>query len=328
MNVSRNVPSKLVDGYGREIRTIRISVTDRCNLRCAYCRGAADFEDMSHDEILRYEEMIRIASAASELGILRFRVTGGEPLVRKGLDAFVAMLRELDGVREVALTTNGTLLAPSAGRLARAGLSRVTVSIDSLDPGRYRRITGGQLARVLEGIDAAKAAGLEPVKVNVVVMRGINDDEVEAFIDLAARRGVEVRFIEHMPTCQTDDEHRRLFVSGAEIKERLSAKHQWREAAGRPGAPARRWTRADGAATVGFITPISDPFCRNCERLRLTADGRLKMCLWSQDDMDMRSLLRDGATKETLQEAIREAVAKKPAGCREFHAFAMNRVGG
>jgi len=326
--VSRNAPSKLIDGYGREIRTIRISVTDRCNLRCTYCRGVAEFESIPHDDVLRYEEMIRIAEAAAELGVVRFRVTGGEPLVRKEVDSFIGMLRALDGVRDVALTTNGTLLARSAERLARAGLSRVTVSIDSLDPERYRRITGGELGPVLEGINAARAAGLAPVKVNVVVMRGINDDEIEAFVDFAAREALEVRFIEHMPTLQTDEGHRRLFVSGDEIKKRLAAQNTWREAPGRRGAPARRWTRVDGAVTVGFITPISDPFCTNCERLRLTADGRLKMCLWSQDDVDMRSLLRGGATKQTLQDALREAVAKKPAGCREFHAFAMNRVGG
>ena len=296
----RNGPSKLIDGYGREIRTIRISVTDRCNLRCGYCRGVADFESIPHDDVLRYEEMIRIAGAAAELGVVRLRVTGGEPLARKGVDSFIGMLRELDGVREVALTTNGTLLAAGAERLARAGLSRVTVSIDSLDPERYRRITGGELGRVFEGIDAAKAAGLAPVKVNVVVMRGINDDEIEAFVEFGAREALEVRFIEHMPTLQTDEGHRRLFVSGDEIKKRLSAQNAWREAPGRGGAPARRWRRVDGAVTVGFITPISDPFCTNCERLRLTADGRLKMCLWSQDDVDLRSLLRGGATKETL----------------------------
>ena len=326
--MSRNAPSKLVDGYGREIRTIRISVTDRCNLRCAYCRGLAGFENIPHDDVLRYEEMILIARAASELGILRFRVTGGEPLARKGVDGFIGMLRGLDGVREVALTTNGTLLAARAPALARAGLSRVTVSIDSLDPERYKSITGGELERVFEGIDAAQASGLAPVKVNVVVMRGINDDELEAFVDFGAERSLEVRFIEHMPTLQTEEGHQRLFVSGAEIKKRLWAKHSWREVRRRHGAPARRWKRADGAVTVGFITPISEPFCTNCERLRLTADGRLKMCLWSQDDMDLRSLVRGGATKERLQDALREAVAKKPEGCREFHAFAMSRVGG
>ena len=321
--------SQLVDGHGRAIRTLRISVTDRCNLRCSYCRDEKDFSFIAHEDILRYEEILRVARLARDFGIRRFRITGGEPLARAGVEALVRVVHELDGVEDLSLTTNGTLLADKAKALADAGLARATLSIDSLRHDRYRRITGGgDLGAALAGLAAAREHGLEPVKVNVVVMRGVNDDEIAAFAGFAAEEDVEVRFIEHMPSRQTEEAHQGLFVSAAEIRERLQAVADWRPAFSRPGAPARRWRRADGAATVGFITPISEPFCAYCERLRLTADGRLKMCLWSKDDIDLRGLLRNSGSPEALEDAFRTAASQKPARCAELHAFAMNQVGG
>ncbi|MFH0963968.1 MAG: GTP 3',8-cyclase MoaA [Planctomycetota bacterium] len=318
-----------MDAFGRAIRMLRISVTDRCNLRCDYCRGLRPFRSFHHDDILRYEEIVAVVAVAAGLGVRRYRLTGGEPLVRRGIERLVEMLRAVEGVEELALTTNGTLLAAKAAGLASAGLDRVTLSIDSLKPARYRRITGGgDLDEALRGLEAARRAGLVPVKVNVVVMNAVNDDEIEAFVRFGMDRDVEVRFIEHMPTLQADEEHLRLFVPGAVIREKLRALGEWTPVDGPAGAPARRWRCESLAVTVGLITPISEPFCAHCRRFRMTADGKLKHCLWSEDDLDLRSHLRPEVRRERIVETFLLAARRKPWKCNEFRRMAMHQVGG
>ncbi len=277
----------------RRVDYLRLSVTDRCNLRCVYCMPPEGVPWRAPGEILSYEELLAFATAAVAAGITRIRVTGGEPLVRKGLAGFVARLADLDDLTDLSLTTNGVLLPRFAAELRGAGLRRVNVSIDSLDEGRYARLTrGGRLPDALAGLDAALAAGFSPVKVNAVLLAGV-EDEVDAFVELTRRREVHVRFIEYMPL------DRRLaaerdFVPAGFVLERLHA-HDHVEAVDGPfGLGPARYYRVPGApGTIGFIAGVSDHFCASCNRLRLMADGRLKTCLFSapERETDVRPLI-------------------------------------
>jgi cyclic pyranopterin phosphate synthase len=291
----------------RRVDYLRLSVTDRCNLRCVYCMPPEGVPPRRHDEILSYEELLTFAAAALRLGVTKVRVTGGEPLVRKGLVGFVERLAALDGVADLALTTNGILLPRHAADLRAAGLRRVNVSIDSLDPGRYERLTrGARLADALAGLDAALEAGFAPVKVNAVLLAGV-DDEVERFVELVREREVHVRFIEYMPV------NRRLgvageFVPAGAVLERLRGRYAVEAAAGPYGLGPASYFRVPGArGTVGFIAGVSDHFCGRCNRLRLTADGRLKTCLFSapERELDVRPLIgRPAALAAALADAI------------------------
>jgi len=301
---------------------MRVSVTDRCNLRCRYCMPPEGVPGIAHDDILRYEEIERIVRAAAAMGVAKIRLTGGEPLVRRGIVSLVRMLRAIAGVREIAMTTNATLLERLSKPLAEAGLDRVNVSLDTLDPARYAEITrGGRLEDALRGLEAAEAAGLTPIKVNAVVARGMNEDSLADVARLTLERPWSVRFIEWMPLNGDAAAHAARYIPSAEVRAilerglgplRPSAPDGTRSGRG----PAVGF-RLDGAAgTLGFISPVSEHFCAACNRLRLTADGRLRLCLLAEDEVDLRALVRAGATEDDIQRALREAVAAKPAGHR------------
>ncbi len=304
-----------LDNFNRPISYLRVSVTDRCNLRCVYCMPSQGIPWRPHDEILRYEEIETVVRAAAELGINKVRLTGGEPLVRQGIVNLVAMLSRIPGVDDLAMTTNGTLLARYAEELKAAGLKRVNVSLDTLRPERFRTITRlGELSDTIEGIAAAKEAGLLPVKINTVVIRGLNDDEVVDFARLTRAADWHVRFIEVMPLGNNADWAGNGYVSMSEVRERIERKLGELIPAkpGIGGGPARYYRLPGAQGTIGFITPISEHFCYQCNRLRLTADGKLRPCLLSDYEIDLRTPLRQGATVEEIKRLIIEAVRAKP----------------
>jgi cyclic pyranopterin phosphate synthase len=312
----------LSDSFHRPINYLRISVTDRCNLRCVYCMPPEGIKLMSHNDILTYEEIYTVARAAAGLGIKKLRLTGGEPLVRLGLPGLVRMLAKIDGVDDISLTTNGVLLGRYAAELKDAGLRRVNVSLDSLKPDRFKLITriGDDLNEVLKGIEVARAVGLEPVKLNVVVMAGINDDELLDFARKTVDEGWQVRFIELMPLVGGDTTQ---FVSASEMKQRLEPLGEltpYLPSVGNGPAKYFRLPHAKGA--IGFITPISEHFCFQCNRLRLTADGRLRPCLLSDYEVDLKPSLRGKISSAELEKLIKQAVASKP----ERHNLAEGSV--
>ncbi len=299
------------DVHDRTIDYLRIAVTDRCNFRCTYCMPADGIPLLPHEDILSYEEICRVAEAAASLRIRKIRLTGGEPLVRRDIDQLIEELVAIEGIEDIALTTNGALLAPRAKRLADAGLSRVNVSLDSLDSAVFAEMTrGGRLQDVLDGIDAALMAGLDPVKVNVVVMRGVNDD-LAPFVDLTRSLPVHVRFIELMAL--SDIEQSTFYLSCPELESRLRLLGDLEDVERPRGNGPARYARVRGATgTVGFICPYSEHFCGTCNRLRLTADGKLRLCLFSDDEIDIRTPLRAGATMIELVEQMHHALAVKP----------------
>ncbi|HHY38374.1 MAG TPA: GTP 3',8-cyclase MoaA [Clostridia bacterium] len=310
------------DAWGRKIDYFRISVTDRCNLRCFYCMPEEGVPFKSHDEILRYEEILRIVRCATSLGIRRVRVTGGEPLVRKGLPGFLRALTCIDGVSDVSITTNGILLADLATDIRKAGVSRINVSLDSLKPDRYEGITRGQPGsweRVWRGIEEALKLGFDPVKINVVAMRGVNDDELLDFAHLTVSMPIHVRFIEIMPlgeeaSCTTPGatDWKDLFVSGDTILERLSLSGSLHPTEVKGAGPARYY-RLDGAkGTIGIISAISRHFCPTCNRLRMTADGKVSPCLASNDEVDIGGPLRRGVDDSEIVRILRFAIMSKP----------------
>lgn len=323
------------DTYQRAIDYLRISITDRCNLRCVYCMPEEGVPSCAHDDILRYEEIERVVRAAAALGVRTIRLTGGEPLVRLGVVELVRALARIPGIEDVAMTTNGMLLRRYAAPLAEAGLHRVNVSLDTLRPDRFRAITRlGDLDTVLAGIDAAFAAGLEPVKINTVVMRGQNDDEV---VDLARKTlnaPWHVRFIEWMPIGAAARDWRARVVSAAEIRARIEvALGPLTPAAVNGAGPARIYRLPDAAGTLGFIGAVSEHFCASCNRLRLTADGKLRPCLLAVEELDLRAALRQGASEAEIQALLLAAVRAKPRGHHladqaQVQGRAMAQIGG
>jgi len=305
----------LVDRYGRLHHDLRISVTDRCNLRCVYCMPDEGMTFLPRAELLSFDEIARVARVARDLGVTAVRLTGGEPLVRRGLVGLVARLRDL-GFEDIALTTNGTQLAALAPALAAAGLQRVNISCDSLREDRFATIRRrGDLATVLAAMDVAEACGLTPLKVNVVLMRGQNDDEVLDFAEFARRTGRVVRFIEFMPLDAQGEWGPEKLVPGREVAERIHA--VWPLAAvAEPGrvAPAERYRFLDGVGEIGLISTVSEPFCGTCNRLRLTADGSIRNCLFSDDEHTVRDVLRSGGTDEAIATILRRAVWAKFPG--------------
>jgi cyclic pyranopterin phosphate synthase len=306
----------LIDSFGRKIDNLRISVTDRCNFRCRYCMPEAGMNWLVHDEILTYEEIEQIVRILVPMGISKIRLTGGEPLMRKELHRLVAALSGVAGLRELALTTNGYFLREQAAGLARAGLHRINVSLDSLDRETFEKMARRDyLGRVLDGLDEAFRAGLGPVKINVVLVRGVNDGEIETFATLARKTPLIVRFIEFMPIGSDDGWSNDRVVTTAEVLERLAE-------LGFPavpvvrndGQPADRYRFADGAGELGFISSVSMPFCSSCNRIRLTSDGKLRTCLFSTGETDLKGPLRSGAGPDDLRGMILEAIAAKEAG--------------
>jgi cyclic pyranopterin phosphate synthase len=305
----------LVDRFGRVHDDLRISVTDRCNLRCTYCMAEEGMTFLPHDELLTFDEIVRVAGVAHGLGVRSVRLTGGEPLVRRGIVDLVHRIAAL-GFDDLALTTNGTALATHAAPLAAAGLRRVNVSCDSLRADRFPDIRRrGHLQDVLDGMDAAERAGLAPLKVNVVLERGVNDDEILAFAAFARSTARTVRFIEFMPL---DAAHRwapdRL-VPGSEVRATIHAVWPMEpvSSAGDP-APAQRYRFLDGRGEIGLVSSVTEPFCGTCNRLRLTAEGSVRNCLFSDDEVTVRSLLRSGASDDELVAHLRRAVWGKRPG--------------
>jgi cyclic pyranopterin phosphate synthase len=316
----------LVDAFGRVHRDLRISVTDRCNFRCTYCMPAEGMTWQPRDELLSFEEITRVARLLVErFGVDNIRLTGGEPTVRAQLPRLVSMLAELPV--DLALTTNGATLALVADDLARAGLRRINVSCDSLRPDRFAEITRRDaLDKVLEGITAAVEAGLSPVKLNVVVMRGVNDDEVVDFARFGRERGVVVRFIEFMPLDAQEAWTSDQVVTYDEIVGRIAEAFPL-EPVVRSSAPAERFRYADGGGEIGVIASVTRSFCSTCDRVRLTADGQFRTCLFATDEHDLRGLLRSGAGDDELAEVVSRAVAGKWAGhgIGQVHFIRPNR---
>jgi cyclic pyranopterin phosphate synthase len=302
-----------LDSFGRRINYLRISVTDRCNLRCLYCMPLEGIPQMSHSELLSYEEIQTVVRAAAELGINMIRLTGGEPLVRAELPKLVRMLSQIEGIEELSLTTNGVFLKKYALELKQAGLSRVNVSLDTLKADKFRYITRlGELQGVLEGIEAAKKAGFEPVKTNTVVMRGINDDEILDFAKITYEDGWHVRFIELMPFKGVVE-----FVPSIELRQHISLLGKLEPCASITGNGPAMYYRLPGArGTIGFISPLTETsFCSRCNRMRLTSDGKLRPCLLREDEIDLKLPLRSdeiGSSMKELKRLILKAVASKP----------------
>ncbi len=309
--------SKLVDPFQRRIEYVRISVTDRCDLRCFYCmpEGFHGFEEP--EDWLTHDEIERVVRAFTTMGVRRIRLTGGEPLVRKNLTGLATRLAALPELDDLSLSTNATRLVKHAVELQRAGVSRINVSLDTLKPEVFKEITKGKLEKVIAGLMAAKEAGLSPVKINMVVMKGINDDEVESMVEFCLEHGFTLRFIETMPVGDTGRNATDHYVDLADVRKRLAKRFDLLPGAMPGGGPARYVRIAGTDMNIGFITPISQHFCDTCNRVRLSVDGTLFLCLGQEDRFELRPLLREGISDAGLEEAIRTAINLKP----ERHEF-------
>jgi GTP 3',8-cyclase len=304
----------LIDGWGRRIASLRISVTDKCNFRCTYCMPAEGLEWLRRDEILSFEEIERLTRLFAALGIEEVRLTGGEPLVRRDLPLLVGMLSRIEGVRDLSLTTNGVLLDRLARPLVEAGLRRINVSLDSLDHVRFAEITRRDaLDQVLAGLaEAERYPQLRPIKVNCVAIKGFTEDEVPALAELARRKPYVVRFIEFMPLDADRAWRADQVLTGREIRALIEERFgPLMELPAKESSTARRFRFADGAGEIGFVNPVSEPFCSSCDRIRLTADGQLRTCLFSRREWDLKAPLRDGSTDSQIADFIRFAVRHK-----------------
>jgi len=328
--------SPLKDEFQRPITYLRISVTDRCNLRCIYCMPEEGLPWIPKSEILTYEEIARIATAAADAGVSSVRLTGGEPLIRRDLAALVRMLAAIPGIEDIALSTNGLLLAERVDELVDAGLSRVNVSLDTLRDDRFFTIARrAGLDRVLRGIDAALGAGVGPLKINCVVMRGQNDDELADFATLTRDRPVFVRFIEVMPVKENLDLQRGAYISADEILDRVRSLGELLPSAGPPGnGPARYFAFRGARGALGVISPLSHDYCERCNRVRLTADGRLRLCLFGDQHIDLRTPVRTGASRDELVALLRGSMRIKPErhhlrlGEHSSRMRALSEIGG
>lgn len=306
----------LIDRFGRAIEYLRLSVTDRCDLRCSYClpEGFHDFEEPGH--WLSFDEIERVVGAFARLGVSRVRLTGGEPLLRRNLPELAKRLKQLPGLNDLSLSTNATQLDKHAGDLYQAGVSRINVSLDSLHAERIAQISGRDvLPKILAGLDAAKQAGFSPIKINMVALQGINDDEIDTMVSYCIDQGYVLRLIETMPMGETGRQAQHLDLQP--VQERLRARFGLIDGIASGGGPARYLQTPDGRFSVGFITPISQHFCDTCNRVRLAVDGTLYMCLGQNDRVELRPLLRAGASNEEIEQAILQAIAQKP----ERHEF-------
>jgi GTP 3',8-cyclase len=303
----------LRDSWGREIRSLRVSVTDKCNFRCRYCMPAEGLDWLDRDELLTFEEIERLVRVLASMGVDEVRLTGGEPLVRRELPVLVGLLSAIPGVRDLSLTTNGVLLDRLAQPLVEAGLRRLNVSLDSLSHVRFAEITRRDaLDRVLVGLEEAERhPELRPIKVNCVAIKGFTEEEVPALAELARRRPYVVRFIEFMPLDADEAWREDDVLSGGEIRALIEKRWPLEEIPAKPSSTARRFRFADGAGEIGFVNPVSEPFCSSCDRIRLTADGQLRTCLFSRREWDLKTPVRDGASDEELASLLRFAVRHK-----------------
>jgi cyclic pyranopterin phosphate synthase len=311
-----NADREARDAYGRQMTYLRISLTDRCNFRCLYCMPALGMKFQPRDEHLTDDELLRLVGLFAEVGFTKFRLTGGEPSLRPNLVELIRGMKSFAGVEEISMTTNALLLSRNAEQLAEAGLDRVNVSIDTLDPDRFKAMTrGGRFDLVWQGIEAAEAAGIGPIKLNSVVLKGQNDLEVGAMARLTINRPWQVRFLEIMPLEGVGEVADEQLVTSEETQARLEAEFGPLEAVSADAAdPARLWRIPGAAGTIGFISPVSAPFCAACNRVRLTADGKLRLCLLRPDEADLRDAMRAGVDDPTLLRQIRAAIWRKPWG--------------
>lgn len=317
---------KMFDHYEREINYLRVSVTDRCNLRCTYCMPKEGLSLIGHDDILRYEDYLRIIRVAAQLGITKVRITGGEPLVRRGVVEFIASLRTIPELKDISLTTNGILLEACADQLFTAGVRRINVSLDSLNPDKYAKITrGGDIHSVIRGIRKARETGFSPIKINVVAINGFNDDEILDFARLTLANPYQIRFIELMALGQAGEENSGRYISNDVIMERIKTLGALEPVSGRGhgnDGPARLYRLPEGLGEIGFISPVSRHFCHSCNRLRLTADGHLRACLLSDEEVDLKPPLRAEGDDE-IRALLLGTISRKPRqhelACSEDH---------
>ncbi len=307
--------STLKDNFQRTIDYMRISITDRCNLRCIYCMPSEGLVPMKHKDILSYEEIVRILQIAVRVGVRKVRITGGEPLIRKNVSYLISLIKNIEDIEDLSLTTNGITLAGCAQEIADAGLKRINISLDSLRADRYREMTrGGELDAVLKGIDSAERAGLVPVKINMVPIRGFNDDEIGDFAELTMKAPYQVRFIEFMPFGKENMWKPEYFISAEDIKSRVEKFGELHPVRLRRSGPARYYAFDGAAGVLGFISPLSNHFCGKCNRLRLTADGKLRPCLFSETEIDIKTALRHDAPDNEIERLIKLAIQVKPEG--------------
>jgi GTP 3',8-cyclase len=319
----------LEDAYRRPLKDLRISVTDRCNFRCTYCMPFDEYSWIRREEILTYEEIARLARIFASVGAEKIRLTGGEPLVRKGLEVLVGMLARVEGIEDICLTTNGALLAEKAGALRAAGLKRLNVSLDTLDPAKFRRVTQrGELAPVLTGLEAAKREGFAPIKLNAVIERGVNEDEIVALAEFARASGFAIRYIEFMDVGNANAWNMEKVFTKKDILAALGARYRLREKGRRDaGSPAVDYEFEDGGGEVGVIASVTEPFCGDCTRARLTADGKLVTCLFADHGHDLRSLLRSGAADVEIRKTIEAVWQARRDRYSEERFVALNTSG-
>ena len=306
----------MYDNHNREINYLRVSVTDRCNLRCIYCMPKEGLSPLGHKDILSYEEILRIVTIAVKTGIVKVRLTGGEPLVRRGLVEFISSLNKIEGLKDITLTTNGILLENYAEPLFQAGVRRINISLDSLNVQKYRSITRrGDLLSVIRGIKKAESVGFSPIKINVVAIKGFNDDEILDFAKLTAHKPYQIRFIEYMPIGDAASENGYEYLSNDTVKEILNNFSPLERTDGQRGkadGPAQVYRMEEAVGEIGLISSMSHQFCDSCNRLRLTADGHLRVCLLSDDEADLKSMLRSGCSDADLEVLIKKVILDKP----------------
>lgn len=326
----------VADSYGRIPRKLRVSVTDRCNLRCAFCMPETPAW-LSSDEVLTYEELLRVISLAARMGVEKIRLSGGEPLMRQNLDRLVRMLRGIPGIRFIGMTTNGLMFHENAAALKEAGLDGVTISLHTLKPDRFRGITGGgRLERVLDAIEVAKGYHFSPIKINSLIIRGFNDDEILDLASIAFSNDITVRFIEFMPFDGKRNWGMEKVVSGDKVIETVRKRYRLLPLPREPSSTARVYKLLQGKGEVGIITSVTEPFCSDCDRIRLTAGGKIFACLFDSESYDLKRPLRGGASDEALSNIIREAVTKKAPGVQTLlkqchtleHVRPMHTIGG
>ena len=334
--ISETSRPKLIDGMGRTIVNLRISVTDRCNFRCTYCMPADNVEFMDRSNLLSFEEIQRVAQIVSRMGINRIRLTGGEPLMRKNLPVLIKMLNEVDGIDDIAMTTNAYFLKDQAQSLKDAGLKRLNVSLDALDPEKFRDVNRRDcLQSVLDGLDTARKVGFKSIKINAVAVRNFSETEIMGLIEMGRSEGFEIRFIEFMPLDSDKVWERDKVLFGHEIIDLIKENYELIPIDNSLEiGPASEYNFADGQGKVGIITAVSNPFCDHCNRIRMTADGKLRTCLFSTNETDLKKLIRTGATDENIIDALNQAVLIKEPGHKinlddfERPTRAMHAIGG
>jgi len=324
------------DNFLRKIDYLRVSVTDRCNLRCSYCMPEDGVPNIPHSSIMSFEDIELLVRSAISIGFTKVRLTGGEPLVRKGICDLVRIISRIEGLNDLSLTTNGVLLSETAKELKDAGLDRVNISLDTLKPDRFYEITRRDLFnKVIEGIDAALEARLDPVKINVVLIRGTNDDEIEDFVEITRERPLSVRFIEFMPISHMSEWTRKKVIPSSDLKSEIQKRYQLIPLPEKKGSgPSEDYQVKGFSGSVGFITPVTESFCEKCNRIRVTSDGRIRSCLFSDNEHDILPLLRGGKDIEEIADFIRKSISKKPM-CHDIDSVqfrscqsSMSKIGG